>query len=143
MIEEPGIKLIELLIREINKMAVSNGRISERISDSNWFVYVLELENDKYYVGITVDPEKRFQQHFKGNKLSSNWCKQNKPIRIIESFDSGTKIMTEARSLEDQTTLKYILLYGAENVRGGKYMGPKAVRRAENDLIALKKGTQI
>lgn len=124
-------------------MAVSSGKISERISDSNWFVYVLELENNKYYVGIAVDPEKRFQQHFKGNKLSSNWCKQNKPIRLVESFDSGTKNMIEACSLEDQTTLKYILLYGAENVRGGKYMGPKALRRAKHDLITLKKGAHI
>jgi putative endonuclease len=31
-----------------------------------WFVYIVECANDSLYVGLTVDPEVRFEKHLSG-----------------------------------------------------------------------------
>jgi hypothetical protein len=46
------------------------------------FVYVLQLEHSKYYIGKTTNPINRINQHFNGN--GSNWTKMHKPIQLIE-----------------------------------------------------------
>lgn len=76
-------------------------------------VYVLELENNKYYVGKTTDIESRYQAHLAGN--GSSWTEKYKPIRIIESYVSTSNFD------EDNTTKKRMLEHGIENVRGGSY----------------------
>lgn len=76
-------------------------------------IYVLELENNKYYVGKTTDIESRYQAHLAGN--GSSWTEKYKPIRIIESYVSTSNFD------EDNTTKKRMLEHGIENVRGGSY----------------------
>ena len=46
------------------------------------FIYILELENKKYYVGKTTNPDFRLEQHF--NNSGSQWTKKYKPIKILE-----------------------------------------------------------
>jgi hypothetical protein len=46
------------------------------------FIYVLELENKKYYIGKTTNPDFRLEQHF--NFSGSQWTKKYKPIKILE-----------------------------------------------------------
>ena len=46
------------------------------------FIYVLELENNKYYVGKTTNPDFRLEQHFTSS--GSQWTKKYKPIKILE-----------------------------------------------------------
>jgi predicted GIY-YIG superfamily endonuclease len=46
------------------------------------FIYVLELENNKYYIGKTNIPEFRLDLHF--NYEGSEWTKKYKPIRLKE-----------------------------------------------------------
>ena len=83
-------------------------------------IYVLELEEDKYYIGQTKDVNLRFEQHLKG-KLSSEWTKKYKPLRIIEIITTNFTKISEAISLENSITVKYMRKYGWENVRGGDY----------------------
>lgn len=115
---------------------VSAGKIHDRISDSDWYVYVLELEDSKYYIGIAEDVEKRFRQHQSQGKNCSGWCKKFKPIRIKEMINSNTKRMKEATLLEDIISLNYIGKYGASNVRGGRYIGSEnAILRKSNSHL--------
>lgn len=102
---------------------VTQGKIKNRISDTNWFVYLLKLQNEKYYVGISVDPNKRFLEHQKQGRNCSSWCKKHKAIEIIEVIETKLKGMKDATLIEDIYTLKYIEKFGAENVRGGRYLG--------------------
>ncbi|MCA9351060.1 GIY-YIG nuclease family protein, partial [Candidatus Saccharibacteria bacterium] len=50
-----------------------------------WYLYVLKLEKDKYYVGITSQTvKKRFNEHKTGIR-AANWTKKYKPVEIVHS----------------------------------------------------------
>ncbi len=81
------------------------------------FVYVLELENNKKYVGLTDDPDNRICKHINGD--GSEWTKINKPKRTLEVIENGNE------NLELITTLDYMYKYGIRNVRGGPFVQKK------------------
>ena len=47
-------------------------------------IYVLQLENNKYYVGKTTQLDFRIQNH--DNGIGSAWTKKYKPIKILKLF---------------------------------------------------------
>ena len=75
-------------------------------------IYILQLEHDKYYVGIAKNSEKRILQHFENN--GSAWTKLHKPVRILNQF-VGDEFD------EEKYTLQAMDKYGVDNVRGGSY----------------------
>ena len=77
------------------------------------YIYVLELENNKYYIGRTNNPEIRIDQQFQND--GSSWCKQHKPISILELKENCDNFD------EDKITLQYMNQKGIENVRGGSF----------------------
>jgi len=79
------------------------------------YLYILELENNKYYVGKTNrDVNERFKEHLNGN--GSTWTKKYRPIKIINVIDSIDPFD------EDKYTKIYMRKYGIDNVRGGSYV---------------------
>lgn len=76
-------------------------------------LYVLKLENNKYYVGITNNLEKRYNEHLCG--LGTKWTKIYKPLCIESSTDVNTMFD------EDNKTKEMMMRYGIDNVRGGSY----------------------
>lgn len=77
------------------------------------YIYILELENQKYYVGKTINPYFRLADHFSNN--GSKWTQMYKPIRILDlipNCDNGD---------EDKYTIQYMSKYGIDNVRGGAF----------------------
>jgi predicted GIY-YIG superfamily endonuclease len=76
-------------------------------------LYILECEDDKWYVGKTNDVARRFKQHQDGK--GSAWTKEYKPIRIAET--------RQIVSSHDETNVTKDLMkkYGVDNVRGGAY----------------------
>jgi predicted GIY-YIG superfamily endonuclease len=77
------------------------------------FIYILELENNKYYIGKTTNPNFRLEQHF--NNCGSLWTQKYKPIKVLEIIDNCDDYD------EDKYTLKYMQKYGVNNVRGGSF----------------------
>jgi len=76
------------------------------------YIYMLLLQNNKYYIGKSDYPKNRILNHYSGN--GCEWTKLYKPIKVIfqiigDSFD------------EEKYTLKAINKYGINNVRGGSY----------------------
>jgi predicted GIY-YIG superfamily endonuclease len=78
------------------------------------FIYTLELENKKYYVGKTTNPTFRLEQHF--NLSGSEWTKKHKPLKILEIIPKCDNFD------EDKYTIKYMEKYGINNVRGGSFI---------------------
>lgn len=77
------------------------------------YVYVLRLENEKYYVGRTNNLEERIKEHVEG--MGSEWTTLHKPLEVVETVELCDPTM------EDVVTKKYVDLYGTANVRGGSY----------------------
>ena len=76
-------------------------------------LYVLQLQNGKYYVGKTADINRRYAEHKAGH--GSAWTSMHRPIKIME-----------VRPLKDEhdennTTKDLMKKYGVDNVRGGSY----------------------
>lgn len=78
-------------------------------------IYILKLENNKYYVGRTYNYDRRINDHF--SCKGSYWTKINKPIEVIKRIDNVNSNFEEDKILKE-TMMKY----GIENVRGGSYV---------------------
>ena len=76
-------------------------------------LYVLELQHGKYYVGITNNLQRRFQQHLDGT--GSAWTREHAPVSVY----STTAL--EGPLHEDRVTKEMMFEHGIENVRGGAY----------------------
>lgn len=86
----------------------------------NYFrLYVLELEQGKYYVGLSHNVEKRFKMHKDGE--GAEFTKLYKPVRIVKNVTTYATTYTVAGQYEDNETIKLMKIYGRENVRGGRY----------------------
>jgi len=77
-------------------------------------IYVLELEDDCFYIGITMNLNLRIAQHLAGS--GAQWTKMHRPVKIVEVFYEGC-----TRQKEDEVTKKYVEIYGSECVRGGSW----------------------
>ena len=76
-------------------------------------IYVLKLNQDKYYVGKSNNINIRLDNHFSSS--GSEWTKKYKPVEIVEKIENCDDFD------EDKYTLKYMNIYGIENVRGGSF----------------------
>lgn len=84
-----------------------------------WTLYVLQLKNNKYYVGITAQKvQNRYEQH--ANGTGAKWTKLHQPLGILEYYSIGVMSEGEAVAIETNKTLEYISMHGSEHVRGGK-----------------------
>jgi len=83
-----------------NKSILNNEEI-------NYLVYILKLENDKWYVGKTTNLKKALQRHKKG--LGPPWTTIHKLLKVEE--------VLENRDLKE-VTLNHMRKYGWQNVRG-------------------------
>ena len=79
---------------------------------SNW-LYVLELENDKYYVGISCNLANRLSAHRRGE--GAKWTKVHKMIRVAYKINIDED---KDNKMEQYITLSLMALLGWKNVRG-------------------------
>jgi len=92
------------------------------------YIYILKLEDDKYYVGKTNNPEYRISTHFKDG--GSEWTKRYKPIKVKRVYPDCDIFD------ENKYTLKYMKKYGERNVRGGTYC---RVNLTTEDLLEINR----
>ena len=69
--------------------------------------YVLRLEGDHYYVGLTTQLHNRLSKHFSG--AGSAWTQLHPPVEVVSivAFDR-----------EEEITIRAIKAFGIEKVRG-------------------------
>ncbi len=96
------------------------------------YIYILELEHNKYYIGKTTNPNQRLLEHY--NSKGSAWTKKYKPIRI-------KKIIQDCSNFdEDKYTLEYMSLYGINNVRGGSFCSIFLTKEIRTTLTQMIRG---
>ena len=85
----------------------------------HYWLYVLKLEQNKKYVGVTSKtPEFRMRQH-QNEFLGAAWTKKYKPTELFYKEDLGLITYEEAQRYENRVVRAYINKYGHDNVRGG------------------------
>lgn len=105
------------LINQINDNLLIN---------NSWYLYVLLLENNYYYVGITLYPQNRILLHFK--RLGSNFTKKNLPIKLLELNNLNIYDRKLAYKEENLKTKELRKIYGCDKVIGGKYLRLKKIK---------------
>ena len=97
------------------------------------FIYIIQLEQGKYYIGKTNNPEFRLKSHFNSN--GSQWTNKYKPLRVI-------KIKPNCDDYdEDKITRQYMDKYGINNVRGGSFVSIKLEKSTIDTLKKMSNGT--
>lgn len=91
------------------------------------FIYVLLLEHNKYYIGKSVQPLDRIENHF--DSSGSKWTQKYKPIKIIEIIENCDDFD------EDKYTIKYMTNFGINNVRGGSFC---QIILSDSNILTLK-----
>lgn len=81
---------------------------------STGLVYILQLEEGKYYVGWTDNLFGRMERHFSGHGAA--WTKMYPPQRCLW-LSKGDEV------LETKVAAKCRKMWGEENVRGGPWKG--------------------
>ena len=80
------------------------------------YIYVLKLQNNKWYIGYTDNIKKAFKASLTGSKSSASWVLQNPPICVDLIIKTATKVD------ERFVTLLYMIDKGWENVRGAGWV---------------------
>lgn len=84
-----------------------------------WHLYVLKLQDGKYYVGITSKtPEMRMQEHMDGVRVAY-WTAKHRPVEIIHTEDLGIIEKSKAEKRENKMVRALMKQRGLNNVRGG------------------------
>jgi predicted GIY-YIG superfamily endonuclease len=100
-----------------------------------YWLYLLELANGHFYVGMTHDVETRFKKHCRG--AGAGWTARHRPLRILRCADTGLTLDADATRIEDELTLQTMEAFGRDRVRGGKYC---ALDQSEVDAALLSHG---
>jgi hypothetical protein len=116
-----SLKLFEYIT---NKIPIP---FEENQEDKDAFtIYVLELENSKYYVGRTNDLEKRLKEHESGTACS--WTEKYKLKICINSK------LTRNEFEEENETLRLMSIHGIDSVRGGPYCNVELLQHEKKML---------
>lgn len=77
-------------------------------------IYVLRCRDQHFYVGQTLNVDRRFAEHRDGHS-GSEWTRLHPPIQIIEQTPKTSEFD------ELKTTLEYMKRYGIDRVRGAHW----------------------
>ena len=98
---------------KIPEMEVKSIDMETKNNNNTLSIYILQLEQNKYYVGKTYNISMRLEQH--NISHGSSWTAMYKPIKIINIIPNCDDFD------EDKYTLMCMKNYGIENVRGGSF----------------------
>jgi predicted GIY-YIG superfamily endonuclease len=97
------------------------------------YIYVIKLQQNKYYVGKTNNPQFRLENHF--SSQGAEWTRLYKPVSLealIPDCDDYD---------EDKYTRMYMDKYGVDNVRGGSYTQVVLGKSSKEQLTKMSNGT--
>ena len=103
-------------------------------------VYVLELAQNKVYVGVSDDVERSIQEHLEGNGCDFTRMYETTAVLLPRLGNAAGTINKQHRD----ETLRNMQKYGVVNVRGWKYssvvMSQDNINEAKADIAAHLRG---
>lgn len=91
-------------------------------------VYILGLEQEKYYVGKTDNIEERIANHFEGD--GATWTQLYKIEYVLNIYENCDPYD------EDKYTIQMMEKYGINNVRGGSFC---QIQLSDSDIKTISK----
>mmetsp|Transcript_89 Transcript_89/g.109 ORF Transcript_89/g.109 Transcript_89/m.109 type:complete len:278 (+) Transcript_89:87-920(+) len=122
-------RALSRVLRSINKWTQKALHLTKK---RRYSVYVLECENDKFYVGSTNNRKRRVKEHM-SERGGSKWTKMHKPKRLLKEYKRippGYYLGKEA-----QVTAELMIKHGINNVRGAMFSKPR--NYTLDDVVAL------
>ena len=95
-------------------MMDSQNTVSDEYSRSNFNLYVIRLQNDKYFIHVSL--YELSDDIFLECRILYDFVKRNLPLQIMNKYE-----MVILSNI-DKIVKNYMLLYGIHNVRGGSYV---------------------
>jgi predicted GIY-YIG superfamily endonuclease len=96
--------------------------------DVEYFLFILNLEGDRYYVGYSSKPDVRIKRYFAGK--GSDWTGLYKPVEVLTTrLLVGALRESDAAARTADATVSMMRLFGWRNVRGAawKSVDPEVV----------------
>ena len=74
---------------------------------NNYYVYILRCSDKSYYVGVTNDVEKRYEEHMKGDDISA-YTYRRKPLQLVynEEFDDIAQAIEREKQIKGWSRAK-------------------------------------
>lgn len=82
----------------------------------NWLVYMILCSDDSLYTGITIDLQRRFEQHASG--AGAKYFRGRKPVDVVYRESGHTRSTAASRELEIKSlsrSEKSILIFSGRN----------------------------
>jgi len=89
-------------------------------------IYVIQLFDDKFYIGRTNNLNRRLEEHKNGT--GAEWTKKYPFIKLLKTVNTNDLFT------EDKYVKMYMNKYGINNVRGGSYSNIELNKEQENIL---------
>ena len=86
------------------------------------WVYVRVGDGPQQYVGDTANPERRAQEHDAG--VSGGGAAVVQRFKLYKYVEPLTAPRADSKAWESEETYRRMLMYGVDNVYGGKYASP-------------------
>jgi hypothetical protein len=96
-------------------------------------IYILKLKDGKYYVGKSNNLFQRIDKHF--DMEGSEWTKKYAPVDIMEIHENCDPYD------EDKYVIKFMEMYGINNVRGGSFCRIKLTDGEQEIISKMIKGS--
>ena len=65
--------------------------MSKSKKQDEWFLYIIECKDGTFYTGITLDVQRRFEEHSAEGPKSAKYVKGKGPLKLIFSTPVGQK----------------------------------------------------
>lgn len=68
--------------------------------NNKWYVYIVECADGSFYTGITIDLDRRLNEHNYSFKLGAKYTRSRRPVRLVykeEKLDRSDASKREAQ----------------------------------------------
>ena len=71
-------------------------------STKPWYVYILQCADNTLYTGITIDVERRLNEHNNDNKLAAKYTRVRRPVKVVYQ----EKLMSRSLAAQREAAIK-------------------------------------